>query len=103
MFPPKPTANPNEMLNNMWSSVTRGGEAFLEQGRIIPRDGDNIECVFYLAPGGVSKEAREPLKKYMRGYARASGWSMQSLKFTPRYAAFLMAPSKATSKAAKKP
>jgi hypothetical protein len=91
------------MLNNMWLSVTRGGEAFREQGRVIPRDGDDLECVFYLTPGGVSKEARKPLEKYMRGYARASGWSVKSLKLTKNYLAFVMAPSRALSKASRKP
>jgi hypothetical protein len=91
------------MLNNMWLSVSRGGPVFAEQGRVIPRDGDDLECVFYLAPGGVSKEARKPLEKYMRSYARASGWSMRSMRFTKAYAAFVMAPSKAASKASRKP
>lgn len=87
----------------MWLSVTRAGEAFTAQGRVIPRDGDALECVFYLAPGGLSKETRKPLEKYMRGYARASGWNVQSLKLTKNYLAFTMAPSKAASSSAKKP
>lgn len=91
------------MLNNMWLSVTRAGAAFTEQGRVIPRENNALECVFYLAPGGVSKEVRSPLEKYMRSYARASGWNIQSLKFTKTYAALVMTPSKAASKAAKKP
>jgi hypothetical protein len=103
VYPPKLTSSPDEMLNNMWLSVARAGPVFAENGRVIPREGDDIECVFYLAPGGVSKETRKPLEKYMRGYTRASGWSMKSLRFTNSYAAFVIAPSKALSKTSRKP
>lgn len=88
------------MLNNLWSSVSRGGEAFAEQARCIPKDGA-YECVFYLTPGGLSPEAKRPLTKYMRSYMRLSGWRMKSMKFTKRYAVFVIATSSAASSRSK--
>lgn len=87
----------------MWLSVSRAGPVFEKQGRFIPRDDRAVECVLYLAPGGVESKVRVHLERFMRGYANASGWSVQSLRFTKRYAALVMAPSRALSKASRKP
>jgi hypothetical protein len=103
VFPPKVTASPEELLTNLWASVSRAGPVFRENGKVIPREGRAVECHFYFAPGGVSPAASIPLAKYMRGYARESGWKVRSLRFTKHYAALVMAPSSAASKAARKP
>jgi len=101
VFPPKRTSDPQEMLHNMWASITRGGEVFTQDARCIPKN-DSFECVFYLAPDGVSKDARVPLTKYMRRYAQASGWKMQTPRFTKRYVVFEIASSRAASSFSRK-
>ena len=102
MFPPTPTTNPHELLNNMWLSVSRAGPAFTENAKVIPRDGV-FECVLYMAPGGITPNVKKHLTTYMRQYVRASGWRVKSLRFTPRYAALLIASSSDASRASKNP
>lgn len=87
----------------MWASVQRGGEVFTPDARCIPQEDGSVTGVFYFAPGTLSADVKDSLRKYMQKYAKASGWNMRRLRMTNRYAAFEIAASKAASKASKKP
>lgn len=94
------------MLLNMWASVQRGGEFFSDSGRVEQREKGGFDCVLYYAPGGVPRDVRPSLEKYIRSYARASGWSVQGVRFAKTYACVGVLPSsasKAASRASKKP
>lgn len=83
----------------MWASIQRGGEFFSQNGRVEYNDKGQYDCMMYYAPGGVPKEVRPSLEKYIRGYAGASGWTVKSLRFAKNYALVGVAP-RAPSKAA---
>ena len=99
---PETTADPHTMLNNLWLSVSRGGEVFTADAQVVPREGKNdFMCRFYLQPGGVTPEVRKPLEKYMRGFALANGWKLTSVRFKKGYAELVMARSRAASRASR--
>lgn len=102
MFPPNRTSSPHELLNNLWSSVQRGGAFFSQDARVEQNDEGLYSCLLHYAPGGVPKEVRPALEKYMRGYARASGWTIKSLRFKRSHAVVELAASRAASSLSKK-
>lgn len=102
MFPPKCTANPQELLNNLWGSVQRAGPVFTEEARVMSGS-DVHECSIQLAPGVLSADVRSSLQKYMRSYAKESGWKLSKLRFERGYLAFSIEPSSALSNASQNP
>lgn len=89
----------------MWGSVQRGGAFFSQDARVEYNDKGFYDCMMYYAPGGVPKEVRPSLEKYIRSYAGASGWTVKSLRFAKNYACVGVAPraeSKAASSLSKK-
>ena len=102
MFPPKRTANPQELLNNLWGSVQRAGPVFTEEARVA-QDNNGHKCSMQLAPGALSEDVRLSLKKYMRSYAKESGWKLSNMRFERGYLAFSIEPSSALSSASQNP
>lgn len=97
MFPPTPTSDPYELLNNMWLSVQRGGEAFAADAYVEPNE-QGYRAQLKLTYG-LGDSVRKTLGEYMRSYARASGWQM-NLHFTKHHALLELKPARARSKAA---
>jgi hypothetical protein len=60
-------------------------------------------CTLQLAPGGLTPEVKTSMTKYMKAYARASGWRMAAMKFKPGFIQFLISVSKAASSKSNKP
>ena len=102
MFPPKRTDNPQELLNNLWGSVQRAGPVFTESANIVPR-GDKQMCFISLLPGELQPEVRRSLRRYMRSYAKESGWVLTDVRFERGYLAFSIEASSALSRTSQKP
>ena len=99
MYPPKPSQNPQEWLNNLWASLQRGGhhfgsEASLEQGsdgsiRLRSRMNERLPDT-----------AKRAVTAYMKQYAKESGWRLK-VAFKKGYVE-LEAASKDASSSSKK-
>jgi hypothetical protein len=102
MFPPKPTHNPQELLNNLWMSVQRAGPVFTGDANIIPK-GDKQSCSICLAPGTLMHEVKHALRRYIKAYAKDSGWYLSDIRFEKSYLAFSIELSSAASSLSQKP
>ena len=102
MFPPEHTDNPQELLNNLWGVVQRAGPVFTDEANIVPR-GDKQGCFITLLPGQLQPDLRRSLHRFMRAYAKESGWVLADFRFERGYLAFSIEPSSALSRASQKP
>jgi hypothetical protein len=105
VFPPKPTPNYNELLNNLVQSVGRAGPVFTGNATQAP-DGEGYRFTLQLLPGVISntpvgERVQKYLAQYMRAYARESGWRVKAVSFKRGYVAFAVAPSRARSSASR--
>jgi hypothetical protein len=90
------------LLNNLWSSVQRAGPLFTDEADIVPMENKQM-CFIRLVPGHIQAEVRTNLRRYIRRYAKESGWCLTDLRFARGYLAFNIELSSALSSASQKP
>jgi hypothetical protein len=99
MFPPKPSPNPTEWLNGLWSSLQRASDYFGEDGHIERgSDGSVRARSRMLKP--LTKDIKPVVLAYIKQYSKACGWNVK-VKFEKGYC-LLEAASRAESSASKK-
>lgn len=99
MFPPKPSQNPQEWLNGLWSSLQRGGFHFGQEAHLELGSDGSIQMKSKMAEP-LPERVRGTVTAYMKQYARACGWNLK-VSFRKGYCE-LEASSRAESKASKK-
>jgi hypothetical protein len=101
MFPPVKTADPQELLNNLWGCVQAAGPVFTQSARCAPKD-DSYECSLQLAPGSLTPAVWTALTGLMRAYAKESGWKIERLSRKKGHIALGISLSSASSSTSKK-
>ncbi len=99
MFPPKPSQNPSEWLNGLWSSLQRGGDHFGQDAHLETTPEGKTAMRSRMARQ-LPKDLQPVVTTYMKQYARACGWRL-NVKFSKGYCV-LEAASSAESSASKK-
>lgn len=103
MFPPKPTQIAEEWLTGLWQSLCRGGEHLVkdpEQAFLDPLDGGRA-CVGFPLCERPTPEAKKACERYIHSYARAAGWKVERIHWSPRHLSLIFI--KASDKSLKKP
>lgn len=77
------------MLQGVLGSISRAGPIFRQDVLIAPEEQD-LKVTLYLADR-IPPRGFEPMRTFMRGYARESGWKMQGFYATKRYVRFTLA------------
>ncbi len=89
MFPPEKTDDPYRMLQGVLGSLARAGSIFRQDVLVEPEEQD-LKVTLYLGDR-IPPRGFEPMRAYMRGYARECGWKIQGLYATKRYVRFMLA------------
>lgn len=77
MFPPEETEDPHHWLNNLWFSLQRAGGHLSQNARIFEKEDGACEVILYLQerlPNNITRT----LSEYIKGYSKASGWTVKS-------------------------
>lgn len=87
MYPPKPTADPYTMVQNMWASLRRAAIGHWgEEATVDPSD-TGFKVTLRLKEK-IPKEQWASAGRYIRGYAKASRWKVDNLSHQRGYIAF---------------
>lgn len=103
MFPPTPTNNPQEWLQDLYSSLKRAGDHFSDDA-VLQQNGDETTLVLYLRDK-LPDDGPRLLSRYIKEYSKAVGWSTK-VSCTQRYVRLISSirkDSKDASRAAKNP
>lgn len=100
MFPPEVTEDVEVLIRNLRASLQRAGGNLVDVLPEVCTLGNNLYRVQFPLVVPVYAQAWRPAEKYIREYAKAAGWSPQSIKFTRGYVSFFL--SKSASRPSRK-
>ena len=79
MYPPKPTKDPYELLNNLYFSLSRAcSDHWSGEATVVPNGTGGYVATLQIARS-LDDSSWEAASKYMRKYARASHWKVHEL------------------------
>lgn len=96
MFPPKITSDPQQLVQNLWSSLNRVGEQFDDQCLMDPVGESGFNVTLKLRDS-LTPDSQAAIRAYVKSYVERSGWHTGGVVFAKRYIRFRLtnAPSKA--------
>jgi hypothetical protein len=99
MFPPEPTEDVRAVVGNLRASLQRAGGNLVD---VLPEVRE-IGELYWVKVGvavPLSEDASPPAIRFIKQYAKASGWTVHKMTLRKRYIAFFL--SKAASRSRKK-
>ncbi len=84
-----------ELFQGLWESLQRAGEHLSEEA-ILEEEEQGARAVFPLRDV-LPAAGMRPLRGYIRGYIKAAGWSVKSLRIEKRYIELVCEPPAASS------
>ena len=88
MFPPEKTSDVGTVIQNLWGSLHRASNHLGTKSLVRPYSTGRKYYVAINLNEEIASKCLDPMKDYMRAYAKESGWTMSRFRVHRRHVDF---------------